>query len=320
MALDDDDDSDQTPLISSGEIIVGQHLVQCESNIKRSNNKNGYKNKSNSPRNYSSITTTPVGNNSRWGHNRSCLQETGSKYMTIPEVEHQESLHLSIREDITGFVDNISNKSVGRSVKLSIENYQESNLHQSQTPLPRRLRLPSILLNAGRSSSKKKNPVHEHSCFFQFALQLIVILEMISLIFFVTMLLYTRTFESNLDRNKNAMGLFSYVLFMMVYGVFSLHISFGIGVKVITALLKCFATSVFFTLSLQNIILLPAFFFYFFPAVIATCINFVLTWQKEMYQKPHFATKTSNSFICEPCAESDWFLQKKKQLQIMQHY
>jgi hypothetical protein len=149
-----------------------------------------------------------------------------------------------------------------------------NSISKTLKDLPQRIRLPSILLHDSDKRSPREEP---HSCLFHFVLQGIIILEVVSLIFFVTTLLYTQTYPTNYDRNKNAVGLFAYVFFMMTYGLFSLEFSFGIGVKVVTALLKSFAASVFFSLSLQHTILLPVFFFYFFPAVIATCVNFVLT-------------------------------------------
>lgn len=280
----DEDDSDLTPLISSGEIIVGRHLA-LTSTGQTSISKTG----NSLSKNFNSIITAAKASSSRSykQHHRSCLQESGSKYVTIPET--LDSWHEE--EDITVVVES---KSIGRSNSYSKTVDESSRLLPSNDhrrtfsisnnnphvtkESPGRIRLPSILLNTDKIYSKKRSPVHEHGCLLQFVLQGIVILEVVSLIFFVTILLYTQTYPTNYDRNKNAIGLFVYVLFMMVYGIFSLQISFGIGIKVVTALLKSFAASVFFSLSLQHIILLPVFFFYFFPAVIATCVNFVLTW------------------------------------------
>jgi len=239
---EEDTDTDRTPLISSGESFVGYHLRRSLSN-------------------YSSIMVTSP---SPRGH-RSLFQDSGSKYKTIEkERRHHESW-----DDVTLVIE--SNQMSSRSKDTSF---------RSSISLPRRLRLPSILTNPDhKSSSNRASPsqLEMRSCLFQIVLTGVVVLEMLSLIFFATLLLYTEEFGTNYDRNLNAIGLFFYVFFMMTYGLFSLHVSFGIGVKILTALLKSFATSVFFTLSLQHVILLPMFFIYFFPAVISTCINFVLT-------------------------------------------
>lgn len=113
------------------------------------------------------------------------------------------------------------------------------------------------------------------SC-FAFVIQGIVVLEIVSLLFYVTLLLYSTRLK-NIDRNRDAVVLFLYVLTVMSYGIFSLQIRFRIGIKILAAIVKAFASSVFFAFSLEHTMLLPAFFFYFFPAIISTSINIVLS-------------------------------------------
>lgn len=113
------------------------------------------------------------------------------------------------------------------------------------------------------------------SC-FSFVVQGLVVLEIVSLLFYVTLLLYSTRIK-NIDRNRDAIALFLYVLIVMSYGIFSLQIRFKIGIKILAAVVKTFASSVFFAFSLEHTILLPAFFFYFFPAIISTSINIVLS-------------------------------------------
>ena len=110
-----------------------------------------------------------------------------------------------------------------------------------------------------------------------FVLQALVVLELVSLLFFVTLLLYW-TRARNADRNRDAVGLFLYVLLVMAYDVWSLQAGSGlaIGVRVLAAVTKALASSLFFAFSLQHPVLLPAFFFYFFPAALSASISIVL--------------------------------------------
>ena len=87
---------------------------------------------------------------------------------------------------------------------------------------------------------------HDCSC-FSFVVQGLVVLEIVSLLFYVTLLLYSTRLK-NIDRNRDAIALFIYVLVVMSYGIFSLQIRFKIGIKILAAIVKAFASSVFFCL------------------------------------------------------------------------
>ena len=112
------------------------------------------------------------------------------------------------------------------------------------------------------------------SCGFIFLQQSLVILELVSLIFYVTLFLYS--FDQNVyQRNVNALALVSYILIVMIYSLYSLQMDFPILLKLLGSCVKLFISSLFFAFSLEHIVLLPAFFFYFFPTVAGICLHFL---------------------------------------------
>lgn len=123
--------------------------------------------------------------------------------------------------------------------------------------------------------TSKQSQKWRKSCGFIFLNQALVILELVSLIFYVTLFLYS--FDENLpQRNINAISLGSYILIVMIYSLYSLQLDFPILLKIAGSSVKIFVSSILFAFSLKHIILLPAFFFYFFPTVAGICIHFFL--------------------------------------------
>lgn len=114
------------------------------------------------------------------------------------------------------------------------------------------------------------------SCGFIFLQQAFVILELVSLIFYVTLFLYSFGDSHIVQRNKSAFALVAYILIVMIYSLYSLQLDFPILLKILASVVKLFISSLFFAFSLEHIILLPAFFFYFFPTVAGICIHFLL--------------------------------------------
>ena len=194
----------------------------------------------------------------------------------IPEEEEEEEEDGGEEEaDLTHVV--ISSGEVMEQRRLSQHQHQESDAWVCGQSWHRRFSEATPLLLEANSGSQPLRHSTDCSC-FRFALQGLLVLEIVSLMFYVTLLLYS-TQVKNSDRNREAVGLFIYVMVVMMYELFSLQIGCPLRVRIIAAVIKAFASSVFFAFSLEHTILLPAFFFYFFPTVISTSIHIVLSWR-----------------------------------------
>ena len=125
------------------------------------------------------------------------------------------------------------------------------------------------------SPSPVKRRNWRKSCGFTFIIQALVILELVSLIFYITLFLYSFD-RTSYPRTSSSLILASYVIVVMIYSLYSLQSEFPIILKILGSAIKLFISSLFFAFSLEHLMLLPAFFFYFFPTITGICFHFLV--------------------------------------------
>lgn len=267
------------------------------------------------------------------------ILKTSNKFNRVirnPRTPSPDSLRIHISSPSLTPIHEVPSTSHIPSSDITIDPYDNSTLNNSDYS-----EKSPLLINKSKSSKSatklgfRRRP--PKSCCTEYVTQGIVILEIVSLIFYASVLIYTHdnnftAADSHVDHDNSshdhksdlnmsysfnqskgdnisrsaiimplnvsdasdedftnsgipspddfnvsqeAVGLFIYIVVVMVYSLLSLQLAFNMVIVVLAAGVKTLVTSYFFAFSLSHLKLLPIFFFYFFCTVLSLCTSFL---------------------------------------------